>query len=693
MTDYILDRLVLAVGTQYLVDAEIGRGGMAVVYRATDTRLHRRVAIKVLPPELAFNADVRERFLREAQTSAHLAHQNIVPIYTVDEREGLVYFVMGLVEGESLAQRLAREQRLHPEQARGILCAVADALHYAHARGVVHRDVKPDNIMLDHATGRPMVTDFGIARAAAGDSRLTLTGVAIGTPAYMSPEQAIGERELDGRSDIYSLGVIGYQMLAGETPFKASNTPAMLVKHVSEAPRPLLGLRPDAPPAMVNAIARALAKKPDDRWPDAAALRDALSGAAPSPPFTDRASASRERTSFAAPPPSTHFPAIHPAAIPPSPAAPPAAGPRPSWMPPLGPAPATSPDSGRPAWLPPLGPQSPPQQAQGAALSAMPPMPMMPAFGSRSDWRQWRHAQKEWDREGKRRDKELRRLARDGEENAPRTIGERVSRLRRKAIGAATTVGTTLVVNLVTSPDFLWFLIPSSIVTLGVVAGAANLWSDGVPLSRIFSRGTPDERAAADRESVPAPRSLEDAALRLASPEVLAGAHGETVRRAAADSRAAHDILGRLAPSEREMIPDVGPTVDALTERVASLALTLHRLDADVGGASVPALEQRVAALRAEAGEAPTAEQERRIALLDRQRGSIADLSERRGALAAQLESAGLALQNLRLDLLKLRASGLGSAMSDATSATQEARALSRDIAHAVEAVREANRL
>ncbi|MFL5604925.1 MAG: serine/threonine-protein kinase, partial [Gemmatimonadaceae bacterium] len=216
MTDHLLDRLVVAVGAQYLVDVEIGRGGMAVVYRATDLRLHRRVAIKVLPPELAFNGDVRERFLREAQTSAQLTHPNIVPIFTVDEREGMVYFVMALVDGETLGQRLARTPRLPVEQVKRILVDVADALAYAHAQGVVHRDVKPDNIMLDRTSGRALVTDFGIARAAAGDSRLTVTGVAIGTPAYMSPEQALGERELDGRSDIYSLGVIGYQMLAGE---------------------------------------------------------------------------------------------------------------------------------------------------------------------------------------------------------------------------------------------------------------------------------------------------------------------------------------------------------------------------------------------------------------------------------------------------------------------------------------------
>src|SRR5690348_1095018 len=249
---------------------------MAAVFRALDLRLHRHVAIKALPPELAFNNDVRTRFLREAQMAAQLSHPNIVPIYTVDERGGVVYFVMALVEGESLAARLTRPPRLSVDAIRRILAEVADALDYAHACGVVHRDIKPDNILLDRATGRALVTDFGIARAAAVDARLTVTGVAVGTPAYMSPEQAMGEREVDGRSDQYSLGVVGYQMLVGEPPFKAANTPAMLMKHLSEVPRPVRESRPDVPSALAAAVDRALAKKPEDRWPSAGAFREAL---------------------------------------------------------------------------------------------------------------------------------------------------------------------------------------------------------------------------------------------------------------------------------------------------------------------------------------------------------------------------------------------------------------------------------
>jgi serine/threonine-protein kinase len=636
VTDHLLDRLVVAVGTQYLVDAEIGRGGMAVVYRARDLRLNRRVAIKVLPPELAFNADVRERFLREAQTSAQLAHPGIVPIYMVDEAEGLVFFVMALVDGETLGERLLRERILPVEQVRRILKDVADALAYAHAHGVVHRDIKPDNIMLERSTGRAVVTDFGIARAAAGDSRLTVTGVAIGTPAYMSPEQALGERELDGRSDIYSLGIIGYQMLAGEPPFKASNTPAMLVKHVSETPRPLEQLRPDVPRDLVNAIARALAKKPEHRWADAGAFRDALSGVREAPPYVER-----------------------PDSAPVAPRA---------W------------DDGR---------QAMEARANLPYVPPMPPMPAMPTWGTRAEWKAWRRQHKQWELERRRREREY-----DGEAfDVTRPVEERITAFRRRSVGSLVTVASLAVVNLVTSPEHFWFLIPGAFITIGVVSRAGKLWADGVSLGRLFSRGTIEGGAERGRAAPALRGTSTDAALSLAPADVLAGPHGEAVRRAASDRAAVQETLARLAPEERNMIPDVGPTVEALAQRVGSLALTLHRLDADVGGASVALLDARLGALRAEAGPTPTPEQERRIALLDRQRATIGELSERRSVLAGQLESASLALQNLRLDLLKLRSSGLGTAMSDVANATQEAKALSRDIGHAVEAVNEVKRL
>ncbi len=651
MTDQLLDRLLVAVGTQYLVDAEIGRGGMAVVYSATDLRLNRRVAIKVLPPELAFNADVRERFLREAQTAAQLSHPSIVPIYTVDEREGLVYFVMALVVGQTLGERLRREPRLPIADARHLLSGVADALAYAHSQGVVHRDVKPDNIMIDKATGRPLVTDFGIARAAQGDTRLTVTGVAIGTPAYMSPEQALGERELDGRSDIYSLAVIGYQVLAGETPFRASNTPAMLVKHVSETPRPIASLRADTPPRLAHAISRALSKKPEDRWPDANAFRDAIldtrDGPVAAPPAQAQASAHYAASHYAAP---------HPAVL---------------------------------REHPPLLESHAQRESRGQLMPPAPPV--APLWGTNADMREFKQARQRWEQE-RRYHSAMSGQADDDREHPGLTPEERLVRFRRKAIGTAATVGSLAAVNLLTSPGFLWFLFPTAFMTLGILSSAGRLWADGVPMRSFFTRGRSGIGGAPAIASGPR-MSLTDAVQRIAPRDVLMGPYGEAVRRAASDHLAVRETLARLPASERDMIPDVAPTVDALAERVGALATTLHRLDADIDGASLGQLEGRLTALRAETHGNPTAEQERRIQLLERQRVSIAELSERRSVLGAQLESAGLALQNLRLDLLKLRSSGLESAMSDVTSATQEARALSREIGNAVDAQREVRRL
>ncbi len=267
-----------ALAAHYELDCEIGRGGMGVVYRATDRRLKRQVAIKLLPPELAFRSEIKLRFNREAQTAAQLSHPNIVPIYTVDEQGGLVFFVMAYISGDNLAKRLHERGVLTIEETRKILREVADALAYAHDRGVVHRDIKPDNILLDAVTGRSMVTDFGIARAmdGSGDSRLTATGMAIGTPAYMSPEQAAGEREIDGRSDLYSLGILGYQMLTGEPPFTAGSTPAMLVKHISERPIPVSQRRSDVPTDLARAVMMLLEKDPANRFPTAASLVAAL---------------------------------------------------------------------------------------------------------------------------------------------------------------------------------------------------------------------------------------------------------------------------------------------------------------------------------------------------------------------------------------------------------------------------------
>ena len=240
----LLARVEQVLSPTFELDREIGRGGMGIVYLARDRRLKRGVAIKVLPPELSFRSDIRSRFLREAETAAQLSHPNIVPIFTVDEREGLVFFVMAYIDGDTLARRLEGNARVPVPEARRLLTEVASALAYAHSRGVIHRDIKPDNILLSSDGGRAMVTDFGIARAisntSGADSRLTATGVAIGTPTYMSPEQCAGDREVDGRSDLYSLGVVAYQMLSGDVPFRGTGTGALLVKHISEKPVPIL---------------------------------------------------------------------------------------------------------------------------------------------------------------------------------------------------------------------------------------------------------------------------------------------------------------------------------------------------------------------------------------------------------------------------------------------------------------------
>ncbi|HVD06662.1 MAG TPA: serine/threonine-protein kinase, partial [Gemmatimonadaceae bacterium] len=269
------------LGPHYEIENELGRGGMGIVYCARDRRLKRTVAIKLLPPELAFRSDIRSRFLREAETAAQLSHPNIVPIYSVDEMENLVFFVMAFVDGKNLALQLHEKGRLGIGETRRVMREVADALAFAHARGVVHRDVKPDNVLLEKESGRAMVTDFGIARAVSdsGDSRLTATGMAIGTPAYMSPEQAAGERDIDGRSDLYALGIVAYQMLTGAPPFTAASTPAMLVKHLTERPQAVRARRGDVPADLERIVMVLLEKDPANRLPSAQALVAALDGA------------------------------------------------------------------------------------------------------------------------------------------------------------------------------------------------------------------------------------------------------------------------------------------------------------------------------------------------------------------------------------------------------------------------------
>lgn len=246
---------------------------MGVVYLAEDTQLHRPVAIKTLPPHLAADAGVRERFLREARTAAALSHPNIVPIYSAAERDAVVYFTMGFVDGESVAERLHRDGPLEVPVALAIACQLAMALEAAHVAGVVHRDIKAENVLLDGA-GRALVTDFGIARVSEAQP-LTATGTVLGTVQYMSPEQVTGE-PLDGRSDLYALGVLLFHMLTGRFPFERPSPSAVLVAHVNSAPPRLHEFLPDAPDALDALVNDLLEKRLDARVPSARALLDRL---------------------------------------------------------------------------------------------------------------------------------------------------------------------------------------------------------------------------------------------------------------------------------------------------------------------------------------------------------------------------------------------------------------------------------
>ncbi|MGH6952527.1 MAG: protein kinase domain-containing protein, partial [Vitreimonas sp.] len=272
-----IDRLNATIGDRYRVERELGRGGMATVYLARDLRHDRRVALKVLKPELGAVLGV-ERFLSEIRVTANLQHPNLLPLFDSGETDGLLYYVMPLVEGESLRSRLEREKQLPVEEAVRIASAIANALDHAHAQGVIHRDLKPENILLQ--SGQPVVADFGIALAVsnAGGMRVTQTGLSLGTPQYMSPEQATGDRAIDGRSDIYSLAALTYEMLAGEPPHTGTTAQAIIARVLTEQPRSVRVARPSVPEHVDIAVTRALAKLPADRWASAAQFADALQG-------------------------------------------------------------------------------------------------------------------------------------------------------------------------------------------------------------------------------------------------------------------------------------------------------------------------------------------------------------------------------------------------------------------------------
>ena len=639
----LLARVEQVLAQTFELDREIGRGGMGIVYLARDRRLKRPVAIKVLPPELSFRSDIRSRFLREAETAAQLSHPNIVPIFTVDEREGLVFFVMAYVDGDTLARRLAGNTRVPVPEARRLLTEVASALAYAHSRGVIHRDIKPDNILLSSDGGRAMVTDFGIARAisntSGADSRLTATGVAIGTPTYMSPEQCAGDREVDGRSDLYSLGIVAYQMLSGDVPFRGTGTGALLVKHISEKPVPITDQVPDLPPWLARIVMCLLEKQPADRFPDAGSLVRALEqGEQGTTPV-----AARPRTGGA---PSVAVASATPAA---------AATAEPA---------SVAPTSDQARWSAPAVVKFRRSFARfgigivGCILWSIigaDSTPLAIALGL-SVWLAWKYA-KLWSDTYDWRD--VFKHSRD------RLFFD---------VAAESIDGARALFNKDKREAF-------RDRARRINAGEAPSWAVAGPSAPPRASGPVSPPPVA-----PSPIPVPDQAATLASPEILGGAYGPQVRRAAADRAAVRDLVARLGAADRAMLPDVVQTVDALAMRIAGLATALHRLDGDLAPDALPELDKRIGVAELDIS-AP--DRDRRLALLRRQRATLQDLSDRRAGLFSQLESAGIILQNIRFDLLRLRSAGVQSAIDDVATATQEARALSREIAHVLSAAEE----
>ncbi|MCH7717775.1 MAG: protein kinase, partial [Gemmatimonadetes bacterium] len=271
----ITERLKAALSDRYAIERELGAGGMATVYLAGDIKHERKVAVKVLRPELAAVLGA-ERFVQEIKTTANLQHPHILPLHDSGDADGFLYYVMPFIDGETLRDKLNRETQLGIEEAVKITTEVADALDYAHRQGVIHRDIKPENILLHD--GRPIVADFGIALAvsAAAGGRMTETGLSLGTPHYMSPEQATAEKDLTGRSDIYSLGAVLYEMLTGDPPHVGSTAQQIIMKIVTDEPRPVTEVRKSVPPNVVAAVAKAVEKLPADRFAGATEFAQAL---------------------------------------------------------------------------------------------------------------------------------------------------------------------------------------------------------------------------------------------------------------------------------------------------------------------------------------------------------------------------------------------------------------------------------
>ena len=620
-----------ALSSSYEIGDELGRGGMGIVYRAKDRRLKRTIAIKVLPPELSYRSEIRTRFLREAETAAQLSHPNIVPIYSVDESAGIVYFVMACVDGVNLARKLHDNGRLPIADTRRILKEVGEALAYAHARGVIHRDIKPDNILLEADTGRAMVTDFGIARAIqeGGDARLTATGVAIGTPAFMSPEQAAGDKEIDGRSDLYSLGVVAYQMLTGDLPFSAGSTASMLMKHLTERAVPVEVKRPEVPPDFAATVMTLLEKEPERRFPSASSLVLMLETASTAPYV----------------PPVRAVPASVPAPI-----AQPASVPQQATRSGQTAAVAYTPSPDDIArWT------APPVEAfrkkfifyaavnsvvliasifTGVGLTPIAVFwSMYIAYKYAGLWTtgyDWRDVFRQ------PRSRTLIDVASDTVDEA-RGIFDKEHRLKRRSTRTTTQ-----------SPIFG----PGSV--------------------RALPPGSPGAGAAA-------------------IPDQALGRFASAVRQAEQDRQEIRRIVGELTPGDRKLVADVIPSSDTLYQRVQTLAFIAADLDRQANtGDAVKQVDTQIKELEDQANpfDRPRSEERvRRLALLKRQRRTLLSIGQKRDETQAKLERCALTLQNMRFDLVRLQHGGISA--DHLTSVTERARAVAAEVDAVVSAADE----